>query len=208
MGRVIVSKILLLIVIVLSTLPILTSSVSAQGFTGSDEDTYTCEGTYTYQCSAPTASGGCPADARTYPSPTYFPTLEYIGCQQITDLDGNGNLDIYAALPIPPRLIQAEVWFWSLVYALWTLSGLVFTVTLIFLGFLYMTSQGDPERLATIKKRISQWAIGLVLVFLAYPILATFFSFIGVNSCISEQVELPGFRIFFGTIIDPDARCT
>lgn len=112
-----------------------------------------------------------------------------------------------AALIRPPKLRQVEVWFVTLVYAAWGLSGIVFTFSLIVIGFRYLTSQGNPEQIGKLKTRLGQWAIGFVLVFLAYPILSTVFSFIGLNPCLTEEIELPGFQFFFEEAIDPDAEC-
>jgi hypothetical protein len=175
------SKIKLITVLLLAVFIALISgfsnSVNAQGFSGNDPNSYTCEGTK-------------------YPDsrPTYNARVKKIICGN----DVNVN-----ALPLPPTLRQAQVWFVSILYAMWGFAGITFTLSLMILGIQYMLSRGEPDKIKEVKKRIQRWAIGFVLVFLAYPILSTVFSFVGLNQCLTSGIEIPGFQFFFEQALDP-----
>lgn len=159
---------------------VITSQVQAQQniFSGRNRDSYTCANTR-----FPAAS------------PSYDNTLQKFVC--CGSPSTTGAVSCTDALPLPPDLRQAEVWFVSILYLLWGLSGIFFTSVLIFIGFTYMTSQGDADKIAKAKERIRNWGIGFVLVFLAYPILSTAFSYIGINRCLSQDIQMPGFQFFF-----------
>jgi hypothetical protein len=96
-----------------------------------------------------------------------------------------------------------------ILYGAWAASGVVFTLILVFLGFRYMTSGGDSAVLGDIKKRFRNWFIGLMLIFLAYPVLNTLFNIIGVSQseCFS-QLKLPAFQFFFPDACKPGTSST
>ncbi len=109
------------------------------------------------------------------------------------------------AIASPPKLQQLEVWFVKILYMAWGLSGVVFTFILIYIGFLYMTSKGNDKMMADVKTKLRNWFIGLVLIFLSYPVLNTFFRAIGINedACYYDVTQtMPGFKFFFPTVCD------
>lgn len=170
------------------------SLINAQTGYGSSAENYTCEGVAT----------GRPLT--TDAVPYYDSTLQKYVCR--FDLNGDGTTsanEVVSALPLPPRLQSAGVWFVAILYALWGLAGIFFTGLLIYIGFSYMTSQGDPGKLAEIKKRLMQWIIGFTIVMMAYPILNTVFSFIGLNKCLTRDIDRIGFTIFFPRAVSEES---
>ena len=107
------------------------------------------------------------------------------------------------AIPLPPSLRVLEFWFVRVLYAIWAFSGIIFTFILIFQGFRYMTSLGNSGVIEDVMKRIRYWLIGLVLVFLSYPILNTVFGAIGLSDteCFND-IQMPAFQIFFPNACD------
>lgn len=124
-------------------------------------------------------------------------------------VSNGGGTQTINALPRPPQLVQVQVWFIRIIYVLWGLSGVFFTLVLIYIGFLYMTSFGNDKQLSNVIKRFRNWMIGFVLVFLAYPILNTFFRVLNVepNVCYTE-LSLPAFQFFFPNACTPSALNT
>ena len=55
--------------------------------------------------------------------------------------------------------------------------GVIALVIVLYAGFVYMTSGGDPEKVATAKKWLVNGVIGLAIIFAAYSITAFIFSF-------------------------------
>ena len=55
------------------------------------------------------------------------------------------------------------------------LLGIIFLVLIIYAGFLWMTAQGDEEKVTKAKDTITRAVIGLVIIILAYSI--TYFVF-------------------------------
>ena len=190
-----------------------TSSV-AQGFSGTSASSYSCVGV----SPAATPDTVCPTgdkppcgtrSASDRACPCFDTTTNKFICGWKCVGSGCTVLTTRDALPKPPQLRQLEVWFVQIVYALWGFAGVTFTLTLMGLGLMYMTSQGNPEKIAQVRNSIGKWAIGFALVFLAYPILNTVFSVIGLNPCLTEEIQLPGFQFFFETAVDPTgAGCT
>jgi len=114
----------------------------------------------------------------------------------------NGSI-VRDAIARPPKLQQLEVWFVKILYMAWGLSGIAFTLILLYIGFLYMTSRGNDKMMADVKTKLRNWFIGLVLVFLSYPVLNTFFRVIGINedACYYDITQtMPGFKFFFPTV--------
>lgn len=172
-----------------------TPAFAQTGF-GSNPDNYTCEG----------AVSGTPGSTLPIPRPRYDSTKQKYVCDVDLNRDGIVSSGETAdALPLPPSLRQIETWFVAVLYLLWGFAGIFFTVTLIYLGFQYMTSQGDSGKIGDIRKRFQQWFIGFALVFLAYPVLNTVFSVIGINTCLTKDIQLPGFQFFFEQALPDDA---
>lgn len=179
-------KLALVSLVWIALLAVTLPSVQAQTFSATSPESYSCVG----------VAGAGVDDA---PDPRYDARAGKVVCDV-----GGGTYD---ALPKPPDFRQLQVWFVSLVYMLWSLAGVFFTGLLIFLGFMYMTSQGNPDKLADVTDRIQKWGLGLVIVFLAYPMLTTAFSLIGFNPCLTNDIDLPGFQFFFEDAFDPAEEC-
>lgn len=104
------------------------------------------------------------------------------------------------AVPKPPPLSILQVWFVRLIYALWGVTGLVFTGLLIWIGFKYVTSFGNEIALGDVVKDFRKWMIGLALIFLSYPVLVTFFRILPISdSNCYQDINMPGFQFFFPT---------
>lgn len=100
----------------------------------------------------------------------------------------------------PPRLRDLQPMLVEMIYLIWALGGLFFTVLLMWIGFQYMTSAGDPQKKEELKKKGKNWLIGLVVFFLGYPIVSLIYDVIGIGSAnpdCYEQVSTPGFHFFF-----------
>lgn len=173
---------------------LMSSPVQASSFSGSDINQYTCSpGAVTggaqlalldvfSTCSAPTAEGVFDCNGRFL-------------CYYIND----GQISQRDAIPTPPSLRIIEVWFVRILFAIWALSGIVFTFILISLGVQYMFSFGNPQAVERVIKKFQNFLLGFVLVFLSYPIMNTFFNILPINddSQCFEQINMPGFQFFF-----------
>lgn len=129
----------------------------------------------------------------------------------ICDLNSNGTLDgdETRAVLIPPRLQVIEVWFVRIIYVVWALVGAYSFYLLVVLGYQVMISRGDPTSLPKIRQRIINYMIGFALVFLAIPILDTFFRLLGINKTVScYDVQMPGFQFFFTTLCSGTDPCS
>jgi hypothetical protein len=110
----------------------------------------------------------------------------------------------------PPRLRDLEGLAVQMLYFAWGLAGLIFTVLLIIIGARYMTSAGDQQKQQALKEKGKNWVLGLILFFLAYPIVLTFYSVTGIgqtgSSCYKD-ITTPGFHFFFPSVCtDPNAE--
>jgi len=188
----------------LSFLPISPASVEAQGFSGSDCQSYQCPQLQNQNLLDDTGhtDANCPPGVQERDNNFY--------CEYESD---DGVTKLRNAIPVPPQLRQLEMWFVRLLYALWALSGIFFTFVLIWIGFQYMTSFGNEVALAEVIKKFRNWMIGLGLVFLSYPVLNTFFRMLPIDqsqSCYAD-LSLPGFQFFFpnacGTVVDSYEAC-
>lgn len=98
----------------------------------------------------------------------------------------------------PPTLQQLEIWFVRIVYVIWGLTASFSFILLIALGYQYMVSQGDATKVKEIRERILKYILGVAIVFLAVPILTSFFNVLGINQNVScYNVNMPGFQFFF-----------
>lgn len=165
----------------------LISPISAQNFAGSDISNYYCPGKVNADGDFVTG-----------------PDVREVQGDYLCDYDGDGVAET-RAVPRPPTLRQLEYWFVKIVYLAWAASGIIFTVILMWIGWLYMTSFNNEFLLADVIKRMRNWALGLAIVFLAYPILNTFFNVLGLrrSECF-ENINLPGFQFFFSTACNID----
>ncbi len=171
------TRITVIVWVVLSAFVLLApQTAAAQNFSGNDTSNYTC------------------------PALPDYPTTPTVGSDFLCKYsNGNKTLTTNASIK-PPTLRVLEYWFLRILYAAWALSGIVFTLILVFLGFKYMTSQGDAGAIADVRKRAVNWMIGLALIFLSYPVLHTLFNVIGISKTdCYDQLNLPGFQFFFAS---------
>lgn len=155
------------------------SEASAQGFAGSNIDNYYCPDINNYR-TPPRVVDENGRYTCFYSSTTGAPSITR------------------DAVPYPPRLDVLQVWFVRLLYVLWSVSGIIFTGLLMWLGFKYLTSFGNEVALGEVVKDFRKWLIGLALIFLSYPVLNTMFNVLPISdsSCF-EDISVPGFQFFF-----------
>ncbi len=168
--KTIATRIIIVIWVVLSVFVLFTPEVSANsGFSGSDPSNYTCPAL---------AIGKGTLNTKTFQ------------CEYPNGFTTN-------AIIRPPTIKVLQYWFMRIIYGAWAASGVVFTIIMVYLGFKYMTSRGDSAKIGDVKKKMKNWAIGLMLIFLSYPVLNTLFSVIGVSKNECFDLQLPAFQFFF-----------
>lgn len=130
--------------------------------------------------------------------------ITFLGFSHIISAQSLGTLDQ------PPRLRDLEPVLVQVIYVIWALTGIIFALILMFIGFQYMTSLGDQQKQQELMQRGRNWLIGLFLVFLGYPLVVTIYGVIGVgenNPDCYQQVSTPGFHFFFPDVCtDPQAN--
>lgn len=107
------------------------------------------------------------------------------------------------AVLIPPTLQQLEIWFVRIIYVIWTLVATFSVFYLLVLGYRWMISRGDVTKITEIRQKIIYYIIGLILVFLAIPVLTTIFRLLGVNEqvqCYNVNMDEIGFQFFFSDL--------
>ncbi len=60
----------------------------------------------------------------------------------------------------------------NIIAVLLSVLGIIFVVLIVYAGFLYLTAQGEDEKVKKAKKLLSQAVIGLVIIIAAYAIAA------------------------------------
>jgi len=111
----------------------------------------------------------------------------------------------------PPRLRELEALGVQLVYFIWGVTGLIFTTLLIIIGVRYMLSAGDQQKQQALKDKGKNWLYGLILIFISYPIVLTFYNVTGIggSSECYQDIKTPGFHFFFPKVCtDPTAEST
>ncbi len=140
-----------------------------------------------YQCIDPTTG------KLTNLTPTYSSDEGVYKC-------GSGTT-AYRATFIPPTLQQIEIWVRKIIYYVWLLVGTYSFLMLVYLGYQYMLTRGDVTKITEIRKRIINYIIGFLLVFLAVPILSTVFRVLGIDRSVDcYDVAMPGFQFFFANL--------
>lgn len=168
-------SVFLLAFVMVSISGLFTTQVAAQGFAGSNVGNYYC-----------LPRNGQPG-----------PAVSIIDGDYVCDYDGDGEADA-RAVPRPPHTQQLQVWFIRILYIIWAVAGIIFTLVLMGIGFQYLTSFGNEVALADVIKQFRKWIVGFGLVILAYPMLNTFFNVVGLReSACLDTIELPGFQFFF-----------
>lgn len=176
---------------------IFTAPVAAQFTTdilsGNNPESYVCPGDNPSipvedengKCTDPAANGVCRTRPKLDSATGYF----------VCNVDGQ---TLRATLKAPP-LQQLEVWFRRILYAIWVIVGTFSFVMLVYLGYRYMIQGGTSDQeLVKLRKSIINYIVGFALVFLAIPILTTFFTLLGINKKVAcYDVAMPGFQFFF-----------
>jgi hypothetical protein len=101
--------------------------------------------------------------------------------------------------PPPLRItdvLNQIVGYLDLAYAL---GGTIFLGLALYLGFMYMISQGNPEKLQEIRQRVGYWVVGFLLFFLSAVIVTTMFRMFNVRQCgdPSKPHVVPGTTYLF-----------
>jgi len=182
------------------------AQVQGPSFEGNTKDSYQCFNPTTGESEEPSDVKDfrgywlcfCNDASRSAPNPDTFK------CGPAGDTcdkdEGPGDPGCFAeqSVPKPPTLQQLEIWFVRIVYAIWALVGSFSFFFLVVLGYRYLISRGDVTKITEIRQKIIYYIIGFVLIFLAVPILTTFFNLLGVNEDFDcYNVEMPGFQFFF-----------
>lgn len=176
-------KLSIVLFVLLSMSASLTSPVYAGPFSGSEIGNYFCAGHEEIRPQAITTEGGT----------NYVCIIDGVRVN---------------AVPRPPTIQVIEIWFVRVLYAVWGITGVVFIFIIMWIGLNYMFALGNAVAQADAIKRFQRWALGLVLIFLSYPGLNTFFNILPISDdyCYEELVEAtPGFRFFFAEICDTGA---
>ena len=88
----------------------------------------------------------------------------------------------------PAQLSQLNGVFASLLNAIIPLSGIVLFIMLVWGGFSFITSGGDPKKAAAARNTLTYAILGIVLVALAYLIIVVISRFTGVTEILNFQV--------------------
>ncbi len=142
----------------------------------------------------------CPCEDGNAPNPTTF----RCGSGSPSRCNGTPGTDgcfVVRSVLRPPKLQQLEIWFVRIVYLIWALVGTLSFFFLFVLGYRYMISRGDVTKITEIRQKIIYYILGFGLVFLAVPILTTFFNLLGINSNVAcYNVQMPAFQFFFANL--------
>lgn len=88
----------------------------------------------------------------------------------------------------PAKISDFEFIFTRLVGIIIPLAGIVLFVMIVWGGFQYISSGGDPKKAAMAKATLTYAIIGLVLVALAYLIIFLISEFTGVDAILDFNV--------------------
>ncbi|HEC65759.1 MAG TPA: hypothetical protein ENI23_10715 [bacterium] len=115
-------------------------------------------------------------------------------CEYAPDFDPNSPGDC-----TPPTFRQVEIWVINGLYLIWAFGGLIFLVGLIVIGFQWMTSGGDQQKLEELKKRATYWAISIPIFFGGVPVINTVMNFLPISESATcyESLSQPGFQLVF-----------
>ena len=105
----------------------------------------------------------------------------------------------------PPTLVLLEFWVIKALYVTWAVGGFVFLFGLVVIGFRWMTSQGDPQKLEELKKQATYWAISIPIFFGGVPAINFVLRVFPVsqeNTC-TQNLNLPAFQLIFQNSCQP-----
>lgn len=67
----------------------------------------------------------------------------------------------------------------------YSFAGIVILIMLVFGGYQYMTSQGDPKSIAAAQQRITWAIVGFIILFGSYWIVVFVLNALGVNNTVT-----------------------
>ncbi|MEI6887069.1 MAG: pilin [bacterium] len=80
-----------------------------------------------------------------------------------------------------PRLEDLQQPVMNIVYFLWSIAPLVTTFNLFRIGFEYMGSQGDPQKLAEVKHKLMNVGLSLIFIFGSWLIVTAVIAFLDIK---------------------------
>ena len=105
----------------------------------------------------------------------------------------------------PPTLHLVEIWAIKALYIAWAVGGIIFLVGLVSIGFRWLTSGGDQQKLEELKKQATYWAISIPIFFGGVPAISFVLQVFPINqeaTCL-QDTSLPGFQIIFPNVCRP-----
>ncbi|MBN1916241.1 hypothetical protein JW796_04670 [Candidatus Dojkabacteria bacterium] len=99
----------------------------------------------------------------------------------------------------PPTLVLVEIWVIKGLYIVWALGGFIFLAGLVAIGFQWMTSGGDEQKLKELKQQATYWAISIPVFFGGVPAINTVLRVFPIDqdALCMEQLTLPAFQLVF-----------
>lgn len=99
----------------------------------------------------------------------------------------------------PPTLKLVEIWVIKGLYIVWALGGFIFLVGLIAIGFKWMTSGGDEQKLKDLKTQATYWAISIPIFFGGVPAINFVLKVFPINTgrACYQDLDQPAFQIVF-----------
>jgi len=96
----------------------------------------------------------------------------------------------------PPKVADISSFAARMVSVLYAGGGIIFLGLMIFIGFQWMTSQGEDEAIGEVRQKLSYWVTGFFLYFLSGTIVFFVFDTLQVRTCTGDRV-IPGFNLVF-----------
>jgi len=100
----------------------------------------------------------------------------------------------------PPTLTLVEFWVIKALYITWAVGGFIFLFGLVAIGFRWMTSGGDQQKLEELKKQATYWAISIPIFFGGVPAVNFVLQVFPVSkeaTCTQQLNSLPAFQLVF-----------
>lgn len=96
----------------------------------------------------------------------------------------------------PPTVAELLTTIVKFINYAYFFGGFIFLAILTLLGFTYMTSRGDSDKIEEVKRRMGYLVVGMILLFLSYAIVFFIFTALGVKD-LCEQPLRPGLYIIW-----------
>lgn len=99
----------------------------------------------------------------------------------------------------PPTLKLAEFWVIKGLYVTWAVGGFIFLFGLVAIGFRWLTSGGDQQKLEELKKQATYWALSIPIFFGGVPAINFVLKVFPVSqeATCTENLNLPAFQLIF-----------